>query len=174
MNMQPRADVVDGFLGPPALAELARALAGSPERWAELVRHRSERRSYERLWRTDMVEAWVICWSDDQDTGFHDHDTSAGAVAVARGALVEERIAVGGPPRVRVIRCGETIAFDAAHVHRMRHAGVEPAVSIHVYSPPLGRMGVYSVEADGTLRRESVPHDEELRADGERAFAAAA
>ena len=85
----------------------------------------------------------------------------------------EERIALGGPPRARVIRSGETIAFDSAHVHRMRHAGGEPAVSIHVYSPPLGRMGVYSVEADGTLRRETVPYDEELRAEGAGAVAAA-
>jgi hypothetical protein len=92
---------------------------------------------------------------------------------VVQGALVEERIALGGPPRARVIRSGEAIAFDAAHVHRMRHAGGEPAVSIHVYSPPLSRMGVYSVEADGTLRRETVPYDEELRAEGAEAIAAA-
>jgi hypothetical protein len=80
--------------------------------------------------------------------------------------FLEERIALGGPPRARVIRGGETIAFDVAHVHRMRHAGGEPVVSIHVYSPPLGRMGVYSVETDGTLRRETVPYGEELRAEG--------
>ena len=38
-----------------------------------------------------------------------------------------------------------------------------PAVSIHAYSPPLWRMGAYSVEADGTLRRESISYAEELR-----------
>ena len=166
MNRYPTADVMDGFLGPAALAELARELAGSPERWADLVAHRPERRCYERLWRTAVVEAWLICWMDDHDTGFHDHDVSAGAVAVVQGTLREERIALGGTPRERLIQAGETVAFDAAHVHRMRHAGGRPAVSIHVYSPPLGRMGVYSVEADGTLRRETVPYDEELRADG--------
>jgi predicted metal-dependent enzyme (double-stranded beta helix superfamily) len=172
VTQQLSADVIDdGFLGPAALGDLARALAESPERWADLVRHRPEQRCYERLWRDDRVDVWLICWMDDHDTGFHDHDVSAGAVAVVQGALLEERIALGGPPRARMIRGGETIAFDAAHVHRMRHAGGEPAVSIHVYSPPLARMGVYSVEADGTLRRETVPHDEELRAEGARALA---
>ena len=38
-----------------------------------------------------------------------------------------------------------------------------PAVSIHAYSPPLWRMGAYSVEPDGTLRRESISYAEELR-----------
>jgi predicted metal-dependent enzyme (double-stranded beta helix superfamily) len=172
VTQQLSADVMDGFLGPAALGDLARALAESPERWVELVRHRPERRCYERLWRDERVDVWLICWMDDHDTGFHDHDVSAGAVAVVQGALLEERIALGGAPRARVIRGGETIVFDAAHVHRMRHAGGEPAVSIHVYSPPLARMGVYSVEADGTLRRETVPHDEELRAEGAEAVAA--
>jgi cysteine dioxygenase type I len=152
-------------LGLDALADLARALADAPERWADRVRHLPERRCYERLWRDEAVDVWVICWMDDHDTGFHDHDVSAGAVAVVRGALLEERIALGGAPRARIVRGGETIAFDAAHVHRMRHAGGEPAVSIHVYSPPLARMGVYSVEEDGSLRRETVPYDEELGAE---------
>ena len=36
-------------------------------------------------------------------------------------------------------------------------------VSVHAYSPPLWRMGTYVVEADGTLRRESISYAEELR-----------
>jgi hypothetical protein len=37
------------------------------------------------------------------------------------------------------------------------------AVSIHVYSPPLWRMGAYDIDADGSLRRRSIGYDEELR-----------
>ena len=58
---------------------------------------------------------------------------------------------------------GETFDFDASHVHRMRQDSDSPAVSIHAYSPPLWRLGTYTVEPDGTLRRESVSYAEELR-----------
>jgi len=43
------------------------------------------------------------------------------------------------------------------------HAAGEPAVTIHAYSPPLVRMGSYTVEADGRLRRFAVSYETELR-----------
>ena len=36
-------------------------------------------------------------------------------------------------------------------------------MSIHAYSPPLWRLGSYAVAPDGTLRRLSISHAEELR-----------
>ena len=52
-------------------------------------------RVYEQIWDDDDVNAWVICWSEDQDTGFHDHDNSAAAIAVISGQLREERLRLG-------------------------------------------------------------------------------
>ena len=46
----------------------------------------------------------------------------------------------------------------------MRHAAGEIALTVHVYSPPLGRAGAYELACDGTLRRHSIAGDEELRA----------
>jgi hypothetical protein len=105
----------------------------------------------------------VITWTNGNDTGFHDHDVSGGAVAVVEGELIEERLVLGGPARMIRHRAGETFDFDASHVHRMHQDNAAPAVSIHAYSPPLWRMGAYSVERDGTLRRESISYAEELR-----------
>ena len=45
----------------------------------------------------------------------------------------------------------------------MLHAGTEPAVTIHAYSPPLVRMGSYTIEPSGQLRRHAVSHEQELR-----------
>ena len=50
----------------------------APERWRHLVRHADDARVYEQIWDDEDVNAWVICWSEDQDTGFHDHDESGG------------------------------------------------------------------------------------------------
>jgi len=36
-------------------------------------------------------------------------------------------------------------------------------VSIHAYSPPLWRLGQYSVDSDGVMRREPVSYADELR-----------
>jgi Cysteine dioxygenase type I len=145
------------------LRDLVSRIAADPQQWRPLVCFDTAERHFEQLWRDDQVDVWVISWANGNDTGFHDHDVSSGAVAVVEGEIVEERLVVGGPPRVLRHRAGETFDFDASHVHRMRQDAAAPAVSIHAYSPPLWRMGTYVVEPDGTLRRQSISYAEELR-----------
>ena len=146
-----------------ALRDLVARIAAAPEQWRGLVRHGTPERHFEQLWRDDHVDVWVITWTSGNDTGFHDHDVSSGAVAVAEGELTEERLVVGGAPLRVHHAAGTTFDFDASHVHRMCLDSGGPAVSIHAYSPPLWRMGTYTVAPDGTLRRESVSYAEELR-----------
>jgi predicted metal-dependent enzyme (double-stranded beta helix superfamily) len=145
------------------LRELVGRIAADPDQWRPLVRRDTPDRHFEQLWSDEHVGVWVISWASGNDTGFHDHDVSRGAVAVVEGEVVEERLVVGGAPREIRHRAGETFEFDASHVHRMRHDAAAPAVSIHAYSPPLSRMGAYVVEPDGTLRRRSISYAEELR-----------
>jgi len=145
------------------LESLARRLAGRPDVWREHVRHDAGRRTYELLLDEPHVTAWVICWMEDHDTGFHDHDLSAGAVAVVSGRVREERLRLGAAPLARDFAAGATFSFAASDIHRVTHAGDEPAVTVHAYSPPLRRLGAYLVERGGTLRRESISAAEELR-----------
>ena len=127
------------------------------------MRHDADQRHYEEILRDEHVSVWLINWTDEQDTGFHDHDVSSGAVAVVEGTLVEERLRVGGPPTHDEFSAGEVFDFTAEEIHRVFHAGGLPAVTLHAYSPPLWRMGAYLVEPDGRLRRFSVSYAEELR-----------
>jgi predicted metal-dependent enzyme (double-stranded beta helix superfamily) len=145
------------------LRELVTRLAPDRGAWRHLVRYDAGERHFEQLWRDEHVDVWVITWARGNDTGFHDHDVSCGAVAVIEGELVEERLALGAQPQEIHHRAGEAFDFDASHVHRMRHDLDTPAVSIHAYSPPLSRMGAYAIDADGSLRRESISSAEELR-----------
>jgi len=78
-------------------------------------------------------------------------------------AIVEERLVVGGPSRRLARRAGDAFDFDASHVHRMCKDDAALAVSIHVYSPPLWRMGAYEVKPTGELQRHSISYAEELR-----------
>ena len=84
------------------LRELVERIAADESAWRHLVRHEPDQRTYDEVMRTDQVGVWVICWMDDHDTGFHDHDVSAVAVAVGAGAVREERLVVGGGTVERV------------------------------------------------------------------------
>ena len=150
-------------LSGPELELLVGELAARPELWVELVEHDPSQRHYIELFRDEHVATWLICWMEDHDTGFHDHDVSAGGVAVVSGSVREERLALGASPRQRLFVAGERFHFTAADIHRVRHAGDQPAVTLHAYSPPLERMGAYEVAADGTLARHAVPYTQELR-----------
>ncbi len=150
-------------LARPELARFVDDLAQRPELWIDFVRHDRSQRHYEELCSDDHLTAWLICWMDDHDTGFHDHDISAGAVAVVSGTVREERLAIDGPPRNRVFSAGASFDFGPSDIHRVRHCGEDPAVTLHVYSPPLARMGAYEIGADGVLERHTMSSSEELR-----------
>lgn len=145
------------------LRGFAARLAAQPELWSELVRHDPELRLYEQIWDDEDVNAWLICWSSGQDTGFHDHDDSAAAISVVAGEVLEERLRVGGPAALRRVETGTTVHVPRTAIHRVRHTGSEPAVTIHAYSPPLRRTGSYRVAPDGGLERASQPYEQELR-----------
>jgi quercetin dioxygenase-like cupin family protein len=120
----------------PELERFAAELAAAPERWSHLVRHSDDVRVYEQIWEDEEVNAWVICWSEDQDTGFHDHDESAAAIAVISGCVREDRLTLGGLPHSHEVGAGTTFTVPPVAIHRVLHAGLGPAVTIHAYSAP--------------------------------------
>jgi predicted metal-dependent enzyme (double-stranded beta helix superfamily) len=148
------------------LLVVANEIAARPALWSHHIEHDSAHRTYTQLLRDEHLDVWLLCWSHDHDTGFHDHDLSAGAVAVVSGSVREERLVLGRPPDAplaSIARAGSSFAFGASDIHRVLHAGTEPAVTIHAYSPPLVRMGSYAIEPNGQLRRHAVSYEEELR-----------
>lgn len=142
-----------------------RELAARPRLWSQLIRHEAGRRNYSELFSDDYLTAWLICWVPDNDTGFHDHDISWGAVSVVSGQVREERLPPVGAPLDATYGAGQSFCFSPVDIHRVRHAGAVPAVTLHVYSPPLLSMGAYERGADGELRRVLLPASEELRAE---------
>lgn len=148
------------------LISVATQIVANPHLWSPHVEHDPDQRTFKRLLLDNHLDVWLICWSQDHDTGFHDHDNSAGAVAVAAGTVREERLALGRPidhPISRTAPAGTSFSFTATDIHRVLHTGDTPSVTIHAYSPPLVRMGSYEVEPTGQLRRHPVSHEEELR-----------
>ncbi|MGY1639437.1 cysteine dioxygenase [Geodermatophilus sp. SYSU D00742] len=144
-------------------AALAAALAAAEHRWSALVEYRAESRWTHLLDpglaadaldpslhpELAVAQVWLLSWLPGQGTGRHDHGGSAGAFAVVRGSLDEE---VAALPDATRLPAGRVRPFGAHHVHRVSNSGVDPAVSVHVYTPRLTVMNTYRVDRGGLVR----------------------
>ena len=150
------------LLEPDELLALVQRIAEQRDLWLPHLDLDAGERTYAALHRDPNVDLWAIFWLPENDTGWHDHDTSSGAVHVVEGALEEHALLLAQPERRRCHRAGAGFAFGPSHIHRLTCA--EPrAVSIHAYSPPLWRLGQYTVDDEGALHRVSVSYADELR-----------
>jgi hypothetical protein len=151
------------------LRALAAAIAARSGSWDADLAFDDDERHFVSIHRDAHVDVWLVCWTPENDTGWHDHDISSGAVAVPRGALVEHNLAIAGAGVTTEVEAGTVFCFGPDHIHRLtgRDYGT---VSIHAYSPPLWRMGQYAVARTGVLKRVSVSYADELRPieDGDR------
>jgi predicted metal-dependent enzyme (double-stranded beta helix superfamily) len=131
------------------LAEIATRLAGQRSLWEPLVAFDPDSRYYARLAAEPTFEAWLLTWVPGQGTDWHDHGGSAGAFVTLRGTLTEEHATVSpfAQPRIvpgaRELSTGTLRAFGTKHIHRVTNHTLEPAVSLHVYSPALVEMNAY-------------------------------
>lgn len=161
----PFEDLPDRPLDRRELSRLVNELATQSDLWEGQLNFEGGAdggRHYVCLHRDSFVDVWLLCWRPEDDTGWHDHDISSGAVRVMSGVLKECNPRIGGEHLETTVRVGESFTFGPDHIHRL--TGVEPgSISIHAYSPPLWRLGQYSIGADGMMRRLSVSYADELR-----------
>ncbi|MBV8692086.1 MAG: cysteine dioxygenase [Actinobacteria bacterium] len=140
------------------LLELVQALAADEAGWRRYVTGDWSARWYERFALERDFEAWLIGWPQDHGIDLHDHGGSAGGFALVEGSLIESYLDRGRPRRPRRVRqrrwnAGESVAFGADHVHDLVNVRSTPALSVHVYSPPLGEMTFYGSRLDRQLAR---------------------
>ena len=149
---------------PSGAAALAVALTLRTDLWAPLVEYREDSRWTRLIDPAEAAEVldpslhpelagaqiWLLSWLPGQGTDLHDHGSSAGAFAVARGTLTERVVA--GRSREAVtetatdLAAGRVRSFGEHYVHQVTNALIEPAVSVHVYAPALRWMNTYRVE----------------------------
>jgi len=152
----------DGLLTAAELEEIAARMARQPDIWEPLVRVDAERRRFELVYEDERMDAWVLSWMPGQGTGFHDHYVSSVGIACVQGNVREDWLRFGAPEVESRLRPGDTRRGGPGYIHRVQHAAGEPAVTIHVYSPPLDEVGQYRVDDAGVLRREAAPGRIEL------------
>jgi cysteine dioxygenase len=149
---------LDGLSERAPLDKLLELLAEAKIDPAELAPHvRFSPRGYARnLVRTGpWYDLLVLCWKNGQRSPIHDHVESSCAVRVLRGVLTETAFAFAPHGRVKAVGsrdlavgaiCGSQ-DFDVHQVSNLQDGDAE-LVTLHIYSPPLRRMGTYSLIDD--------------------------
>jgi predicted metal-dependent enzyme (double-stranded beta helix superfamily) len=139
-------------LGQARLRQIVQGVAASEHEWLSLVRYDVDRRWYHRLTLDDDHEVWLLSWLPGQRTGFHDHGESSGAFTVARGALRERTAPGHRPGPSAAVPRGQVRSFGPWYIHDVINASVQPAVSVHAYSPPLASMRRFEFGPGGLER----------------------
>jgi cysteine dioxygenase len=149
---------LDGLSGRAPLDELLELLACLEVDPADLAEHvRFSAQGYTR----NLVRAgpWynllVLCWRNGQRSPIHDHAGSSCAVRVLRGVLTETTFVFVPHGRVKAVGSRDLTAGDVCgsadlDLHQVSNLqdGDADLVTLHVYSPPLRRMGTYSLTDD--------------------------
>jgi cysteine dioxygenase len=154
---------LDGLGGRVPLAELTGRLADCEidcDDVAEFIRFSEKGYARNSLREGPWYHAWVMCWRNGQRSPIHDHAGSSCGVRVLRGALTEtlfERAASGDVKAVfsRDLAAAGVCVSEDADIHQISNlqAGDADLVTLHIYSPPLMRMGTYSL-TDATRGEE--------------------
>jgi DMSO/TMAO reductase YedYZ molybdopterin-dependent catalytic subunit len=95
---------------------------------------------------------WVLCWKNGQRSPIHDHTGSSCAVRVLRGTATVTDFAFAANGHIKAVGsrdflAGSVFANHDDDLHQVSNlqAGSADLVTLHVYSPPLVRMGTYSL-----------------------------
>jgi cysteine dioxygenase len=97
-------------------------------------------------------QALVLCWRSGQRSPIHDHQGSSCGVRVLSGTALETVFARAHnrmiyAERSRELRPGTVCATQDDDIHQVSNLAEDGGdlVTLHVYSPPLLRMGTYTL-----------------------------
>lgn len=92
------------------------------------------------LLATAAYDAYLMEWGPAAMSDSHDHDGSVGVVHVVSGSLIEssQQIDADMPDPVRRLQAGDSTHISAAQFHRLFNQTGAGAVTVNVFSPPIG------------------------------------
>lgn len=113
-------------------------------------------------------QALVLCWHSGQRSPIHDHRGSSCAVKIISGVATETIFAQAANGMMyatgsRQLAAGDSCASQDADVHQMSNLQPEGTdlVTLHIYSPPLYRMNMFSL-VDAKVKQFFDPVNEEF------------
>lgn len=93
-----------------------------------------------RVLATATYDAWVVALGPQTAIEPHDHDGSIGVIAVTQGRLIEFGLDGDGQRRSRLrhLVTGDHTTVGITHRHSLVNPDLGTAVTVQVFSPPLG------------------------------------
>ena len=166
MNLNEFLDRLDQQSTPWTLDELQALLESLDIDSAEVDRHLNfdpERYQRNLLRRNENYEALFLCFEAGQRTPIHDHCGSACGVRVIQGAAMEtifERTEDGWlyATETQTLDAPGVVGSNDMDIHQLSNLqnGGQRLVTLHIYSPPLGEVGNYSI-VDNTVQKVTAP-----------------
>jgi hypothetical protein len=154
----------EGPLSHDDLEIVALAIASRGDLYEDLVVDDETSRWWMLLFRNRAYEVKLLTWQREQSSHWHGHGGSSGAFAVTSGVLLERH---RGDDHVGVVSghfgVGQFGAFGPDYVHDIMHGAGLPAVSIHVYSPPLSALTFCDRSEFGFVAKAFVPEEDRSR-----------
>jgi quercetin dioxygenase-like cupin family protein len=137
---------IDRF-SPAQLLRTARLFASDPE-LPSLVDHHCGERRWVELDSSPYLQIWLHSWPAGTETGWHDHDESAGAFLTVSGILSEQTNHEDGRMEKTFIG-GEGRPFAPGHAHNLSNVGHDTALSVHLFTPRRTRTPRYAGTPQG-------------------------
>jgi len=113
---------------------------------------RDDRYSRNSIFRNEKFEILLICWKSGQRSLIHDHGRSLGGVKIVRGLLTETLFALAPNRMIKAVSSTDYQISDIqieepSTIHQVANLqpGANHAISLHVYTPPLQQMNIYTL-----------------------------
>ncbi len=169
MNIWQFLDELDAGANPLSLNELRALLQQLEFDSADLTKHlQFDESGYRRnlLRRTTAYEALLLCFEAGQRTPIHDHCGCVCGVRVLQGQAIETNFestpdgwlfATGS----RELPEGGVVGSQDMDIHQLSNlqTGGRRLVTLHIYTPPLGEVGNYSIVDNSVTRVVAPSHD---------------
>ena len=155
-NLQPFIDFLGQLEKRPDIDELGLQMRAMDITMDDLVdfAHFSDS-SYRRnvVFQNDVVQLLCLCWKSGQRSPIHDHAESICGVRVMQGVATEtlfEHTPSGYIKAVASVDYGEGVIIsedsDTHQVSNLQAPG-QDLVTLHVYSPPLTQMKLFTIDS---------------------------
>ncbi|MBY0527633.1 MAG: molybdopterin-dependent oxidoreductase [Gemmataceae bacterium] len=146
---------LDSLTAPAPLPELTALLARldiTADDLAEHVHFSGLGYTHNSVRRSRWYHAWVLGWKNGQRSPIHDHKGSNCGLRVLRGTMTQTMFEFAGNGHVKAIGSadfgpGSVLGSYDMDLHQVSNLqpGDADLVTLHIYSPPLEKMGTYSL-----------------------------
>lgn len=152
-KLHPLTEYLSALSAPADLSTLSRMLGELDITRGDLgsaVRFDDEQYARNKISETEWYEMVCLCWKPGQGTPIHNHRHSSCAFLIVEGIADECLFSLdadgklSGECKSSKLERGSIGASWDSDIHEMGNQTAEDLISLHIYSPPLRQMMVYS------------------------------